>query len=348
MKKYLSLSALFALLIFASCEKSPSTPQTNSNGTVACYPASTNRIMVANQGTFLVGNGSLTGYDKLGKSVFDGMYSCVNSGLPLGDIVQSISKVDTSYYVVVNNSGKISVLNESNLLESASITGFTSPRFMLSVGGQKAYVSDLFGGAISVVDLSTNAVTGTIASAGWTEQMIMANGMVFVTQPSSTQMLVIDPNTDAVADSITVPNGAVGVQMGADGTLWVLCDGGWNVEAPAIVHIDPVTLDVVSTTIVGDITQSPGNLAISPDGQTLYFLNGGVMSVNVNQGTPAMMVASEGRTLYGLGVDPSSGDIYVSDAKDYVQAGHAYRYNASGTLQHNFPVGVVPGFFYFD
>ena len=48
---------------------------------------------------------------------------------------------------------------------------------------------------------------------------------------------------------------------------------------------------------------------------------------------------------YGLTVNPHSGDVYVADAIDYVQAGKVYRYSAQGVLLDEFYVGVTPGAF---
>ncbi|MBO4430059.1 MAG: hypothetical protein J5790_01800, partial [Bacteroidaceae bacterium] len=51
--------------------------------------------------------------------------------------------------------------------------------------------------------------------------------------------------------------------------------------------------------------------------------------------------------LYGIGVSPRNGDIYVGDAVDYSQAGVVYRYDAAGTLIDQFRVGINPNHFAF-
>lgn len=61
-------------------------------------------------------------------------------------------------YIVVNNSGKIEVCNPTNLLRVATITGFTSPRFIVPVSASKAYVSDYISNSISIVNLVNNTV----------------------------------------------------------------------------------------------------------------------------------------------------------------------------------------------
>jgi hypothetical protein len=59
------------------------------------------------------------------------------------------------------------------------------------------------------------------------------------------------------------------------------------------------------------------------------------------------MIDADERLLYSLGVDPVSGDIYLSDAIDYIQAGLVFRYNRYGTLLDSFTAGIIPGSFCF-
>jgi len=60
------------------------------------------------------------------------------------------------------------------------------------------------------------------------------------------------------------------------------------------------------------------------------------------------LISQGSRNLYGLGVDPTTGNIYVSDAIDYVQKGKVYRYHPDGSLIDSFTAGVIPGGFYFQ
>jgi hypothetical protein len=93
----------------------------------------------------------------------------------------------------------------------------------------------------------------------------------------------------------------------------------------------------------------PSRLTINNSGDTLYFIKGGVMQVPVNSNElPSQpLISSDGRLLYGLAIDPNTGHIFVSDAKDYVQNGTAYEYNINGSLVRQFTAGRIPGSFCF-
>jgi len=47
-------------------------------------------------------------------------------------------------------------------------------------------------------------------------------------------------------------------------------------------------------------------------------------------------INGNGKLFYTLSVDASNGEIYVSDAIDYLQRGSIYRYSASGNLIDQF------------
>jgi DNA-binding beta-propeller fold protein YncE len=47
---------------------------------------------------------------------------------------------------------------------------------------------------------------------------------------------------------------------------------------------------------------------------------------------------------YGLDIDPSNGDVYVGDAKDYVSSGQVFCFDKTGTKKFSFSVspGISP------
>ena len=54
------------------------------------------------------------------------------------------------------------------------------------------------------------------------------------------------------------------------------------------------------------------------------------------------------RLLYKIAVDPENGDIYVSDAKNYMVDGTVYRYTSDGLLLSSFSAGICPSFMLFN
>jgi hypothetical protein len=46
--------------------------------------------------------------------------------------------------------------------------------------------------------------------------------------------------------------------------------------------------------------------------------------------------------LYNMAIEPKTGDIYVTDAKNYMMNGTVYRYSNDGVLLSSFEAGVIP------
>ena len=54
------------------------------------------------------------------------------------------------------------------------------------------------------------------------------------------------------------------------------------------------------------------------------------------------ITAESGTLFYNMAVDPKTGDIYVTDAKNYVMNGTVYRYTNDGVLLNSFEAGIIP------
>ena len=334
---------VIALLAFTGCRKdkpeSPvDEPVTIGNG---------RGVYITNEGNFQWGNAKVSYYDIASGMATEDLYEPAN-GSSIGDVCQSMVLYSGKGYVVVNNSGKVVVVDPNNFTSMATITGFTSPRYFLPVGNGKAYVTDFYANSIAVVDLVSNSITGQIPSSGSTQELVFSNGKVYVTNEGRGEIHVIDPATDVVVDTIAVSRGANSIVEDANGKLWVACTGGGSTP-PALVRIDPQTAQVEATFPYSNSANNPWRLNINGGGDTLYFLRGGIyrMAITDSAAPTSAFIPADGRNLYGLGVDPVDGTLYLSDAIDYVQRGMVYRYRPDGSLLNTFHAGTIPGSFCF-
>ncbi len=308
-----------------------------------------NGVFITNEGNFQFGNAKVSYYEPSQTTATIDLFQPANNR-SLGDVCQSMCLFNGKAYLVINNSNKIEVVNSNTFVSFATITGFTSPRYILPVSNNKAYVTDFASNNISIVDLSNNSITGNIPCSGWTEELTLAYGKAFVTNQKKNKVYVVNTTTDVLTDSITVGYASNSIKEDKNGKLWVLCGGSQTNSINASLHrINPITNIVEQTFVFPNLTDSPWKLAINGTNDTMYFLNKGVYRMPINSGSlpVAPFIAQGSSNFYGLGVDPNSSIIYVSDAIDYVQRGVIYRYKPNGTVINNFLAGIIPGDFYF-
>lgn len=311
-------------------------------------------VFVVNEGNFMYGNATLTFYDTLRKEVQNDLFYKVN-GLPLGDVAQSMSLWKSSGYIVVNNSGKIYVIDTSTGKYTGKITGLTSPRYMHFVNNEKAYISDLYAGKITIVNPISNVVSGVIPcpSHPSTEEMVQVGNKLFVTcWAGDKTVLVIDLEKDQVKTEIPTGDQPSGIVKDSSGKIWVLCQASPGTQSksnPLLQRIDPVT-EKVDLSLAFPAGAKPVKLTIDGNGDNLFYLSGNdvfKMSALAVVLPVKPIISLNAKLLYGLGIDPSSGDIYVSDALDYQQSGWISRFDKSGVQKDRFKSGIIPGRFCF-
>jgi hypothetical protein len=312
------------------------------------YTGEIGKVFVLNEGNFGSGNGSVSLYDPISGGVTEDYFQQQNQQ-NAGDVVQSMTKLNGLYYLVVNNSGKIYCLNKGFKIQQ-TLNGLTSPRYIMSLANDKALVSDLYANALTVFNPNTMQIIQQIPLSGWTERMEKYQNKVFITNPRRNYLYVLNMNSLSITDSIFLHKGGNSLQIDRYNKLWVLCSGDiMSAQPGALFKINPDNHQVEWSSLF--TSGHPTNLNINPTRDTLYFLHtGGIYRMPVNsQGLPqAAWISSGTKNFYGMRVNPNSGNIYVSDAKDYLQKSDIYIYNPDGKELGKFKAGIISGDFYFE
>lgn len=322
-------------------------------------------VFVLNEGNFQYGNASLSYYDPDTREVEQEVFVRVN-GIPLGDVAQSMVIRGNLGYVVVNNSGVVFVIDINTFEVKGWIKGLTSPRYIHFLSDEKAYITDLYAKAITIVNPKTFQIIGRIDVSNHTsefyqhptEQMVQYKNFVFTNCWSyDDKILVIDSDIDQVVDSITVCKQPTSMVLDKNNRIWVVNDGGYagspyGQVAPGLYKIDAETRQVVDS-VLFDYGNNARGICLNSTKDTLYYINRSVFRLPVDAAQPlerslqTFYYNEKGTFVYGLEVDPVTSEVYIADAVDYVQSGVVYRLSPGGLPLDTFRVGITPGAFCF-
>ncbi len=357
------ISILFLIMIFVgnSCMDDESIWESNNPE----LPLHSEGVFILNEGNFNTSNASLSFYKPQTRQIYNDVFFGSNHVL-LGDVAQSMAIQDSLGYIVMNNSGRIYIINIHTFELQGKITGLISPRHIHFVNDEKAYVSDLYSKSISVVDLHTHEITGSINihnpasvfNQHSSEKMVQFGRYVYSNSWNyDNKILVIDTQTDQWVDSIEVFIQPKSIVIDQYAKLWVLTDGGfegnpYGHERPALMRID-IQTHTIEKVFRFDLDHFPRDMAINSAGDTLYLVNKDIYRHAVlSEAAPEIFIPSPYAVadyggFYSVGVDPVSSEVYVADAINHSQSGIVYRYTTSGTPIDTMRVGIIPGSFCF-
>jgi YVTN family beta-propeller protein len=303
-------------------------------------------VFLVNEGNFMSGNGSLSFYSFRSATIYNDLFEEIN-GRPLGDIPNSMLLNGDAAFIVVNNSGKIEVTNRTTLKSLKTIRELDSPRNILVVDQVKAYVTSLWSKKITIIDLASYSVSGYIDIRRSSEAITMVNNKVYVScWASGDEIMVIDPVSNSVIDSIRVGNEPESMVTDKNQKLWILCSGGYSGEYyPELVTINTVTDAVEKVFQFPSKSVTPASLCINTTGDTIYYIEKGLkrMCISDPELPGGYFVPPSGRMFYRLSADRQNGGVFATNAVDYQQKGFLLRINSRGVVTDSARTGIIPG-----
>ncbi len=361
-RKNLQAIILLLCVVFSGCKKKDVPPD-------ALPPVTTGKkVYIVCEGSLGNGNSSLCLYLPDKDSAYQDIYKTVN-GEALGDVFQSMVLIGSQYFLCINNSDKIIVIDKDSWKKSDlavnnhGVIGINKPRYILPVSDEKAYVSSLFHNSIYLIDPKTQVNYGSIILPYKNaEGMVRIGDTAYVAcwDTACAQILGYNVLNDAPEKSINIGTGAPQeLLVDAEQKLWVLSGNVSQGTAAALTRIDPATRQVLKSyafTAGADPLRPVFNAAKD----TLYFIeanynggstNNGIYRMDIHAGSLPQQpfIAAHGfQYFWALGIEPGTGYIYVGDPKGFTQRGSVSIYQQDGTLRKTFLTGVGPGHFYFN
>lgn len=304
---------------------------------------------VLNEGGFGNGNASLCLMDARLTTQCD-VYA-EQTGMPLGDVLQSGAIEDDALYLVVNGSGRVVKMSLPEMEELGVLEGLSSPRYFKKVSDSKGYVSDLFARAIHIVDIDNMTKTGSLPFPGWSEEMEYVDDELWVSNPElfggsrREFVYVVSVGADRIVDSVRIGRDPVALGLDGNDDLWAIAKGNPTDADPArLVRIDRAARSVVDSF---ELTSAYSTkLAVDRSSNTLAFFLDKIYVLDVE--TRAMSDFAFGdvgvTSPYGIEFDPRhAGSLWISDAGDFSSNGKIVRIDIrTGDVLEEREAGINP------
>lgn len=346
-------TVIASLFLLGSCIKDkPAAPVTTGTG---------GSTYVICEGNFGNGDATLYSYDRAKDTTNGDLYKQLNNQ-SLGDVFQSMTRIDDQFFLCINNSDKVVVLNAADRKQIGTIN-LPKPRYILPISETKAYVSSLYDNKLYIINPQSLQVTGSIVlPARNPEGMTLYNNEAIICtwDTLSNNIYTVDVLSDKLSKTIKLagyaPQAAL---LDKQQMLWVLSGNKEKKRTAYLTRLDPST----GTTLKSFQFSSDVD-AIKPvfnkTKDTLYFIevdykgkvgNNGIYRMSIdatNLPSQPFVAAKQYQYFWALGIDPATGQIFVGDPKGFIQKGSIFIYQQDGTLKRTLTVGLGPGQFYFD
>ncbi|MBD5293290.1 MAG: YncE family protein [Bacteroides sp.] len=337
-------------------------------------PASRIRgLYLVNEGNMGSNKCTLDFYDYMTGLYSRNFYSERNPNVikELGDVGNDIGIYGSKLYVVVNCSHKVEVLDARSGLRLGQID-IPNCRYVRFHRGH-AYVSSYVGpvlidpsapkGAVFEVDTASLAVTRKVSVGYQPEEMEIVNDYMYVANSGGYRVPDYD-NTVSVIQMIDfkqvqqIPVGINLHRLKKDkyDKLWVSSRGNYQ-DVPSRLFVMERKLGYNQMVVTDTLNIACSNMALKGDSLFFYAtewnnftasntISYGIIDVRTKQVISDNFITDgtekEITIPYGIAVHPESGDIFVTDAKNYVSSGTLYCFTPDGKKKWSVRTGDIP------
>lgn len=356
------------LLIISACRKDPQ-PLPSEISRVEPEPTSAIKgFYLVNEGNMNMNKASLDYMDLVNGIYTRNLYNQVNPEVTkgLGDVGNDIGRYGNKLYVVVNVSNKVEVLNVKTGKKIGQIN-ITNCRYITFSNG-KAYVSAYLGkvgdpkapnGIVAEIDTAALIINRTVEVGRQPEEMAIIGTKLYVANSGGYSppdyehtVSVIDLPSLKEIKRIEVAINLHRIKADRYGDLYVTSRGDYYTIPSKLFVIDTQTDQIKKVFNI-----AAGNLVIDDDYAYIYstewnYIEGknkiSYNMINVKDETiMERKFITDGtekdiKIPYGIAVNPTSKDVYVTDAKDYVTPGKLHCYSPEGRLKWSVTTGDIP------
>lgn len=365
---------LSVFLFMQSCRKDRVPTPSEVESVIPADPnASPKGFYLLNEGNMNSNKASLDYIDFRKGNYHRNIYNEINPEITkgLGDVGNDIGIYGSKLYVVVNNSNKVEVLDVKTGKKLSQIDIINCRYITFSEG--KAYVSAYLGtvgdpkapnGIVAEIDTISLSITRKVEVGRQPEEMAIVGEKLYVANSGGysppnyeNTISVIDLNTFTEIKRIEVAENLHRLKADQYGDLYVTSRGDYY-DIPSRIFV----IDTKTETIKQEFDIAASQLVIQDDLAYIYSTEfnyqTGENTINyhmIDVKTETVLSRSfitDGtekkiKIPYGIAVNPSTKEVYVTDAKDYVSPGTVYCFSPDGKFKWSVPTGDIPAHFAF-
>lgn len=321
----------------------------------ASVPKVTTGLYVLSEGLFNQNNTTLTYYNFANSAATTDFFANTN-GSKLGDTGNDIVIYGGKLYIVMNISSYVEVTDALTAKEIKKIDFKTAagaprqPRY--AIGYKNKVLVSSYDGTVAVIDTAALTVDKFITVGTNPEQIAVYGTNLYVANSGGlnpvydSTVSVVDLGSFTETKKITVGLNPSSIAADDAGNIYVGCTGDYGAHGPQLVKVNTSTgtITKAADTAVGKIKFYNGLLYAT--GGYLGSAYVRTLSTTDFKQTGANFV-TDGTVIqqpYGLNIDSGTGDVYVTDAVDYISSGQVFCFDKTGKKKFSFSVspGINP------
>lgn len=342
-----TLLLLAAFLTLAACERAPYQGPTDVDGDHGSSP----RALLLNEGAWGNNNAELSLLDNTSGELKVQWFSNANQR-GLGDVAQDMVLYGAKAYVTVTFSNSLEVVDTASGLSQRVDLGDRQPRYIAAADG-KLFVTCYKPHCVIRIDTATLAIESTCLLGDYNpEGIAAANGKLYIASSfiqnengdflRDSLLYIVDPSSMTVDGTLAVGLNPQVVVPVAGRYLAVNYSGDYTTgsDGTAIVDIQQGTLAQLGICLAGMCACADTLYGYARQG---YGSGSSAEYYRVDPATLSLATLPlEPGNPYGISVDPSNGDIYVSTDGNYTANGDLYCYSSAGTLRWKAGAASLP------
>ena len=290
----------------------------------------------------------------------------------LGDVGNDIQIYGSRLYAVINCSHKVEVMDAATLVRigQVDIPNCRYIRFsrgnayVTSYVGPVAIDPDAQAGAVYRVDTASLQITGRVTVGYQPDELAIIGDYIYVANSGGYRVprydytvSVVEMNGMKQVEKIPVGINLHRIREDRYGKLWVTSRGNYGSVKSKIMVLEKESRYSRKMVVTDTLDIPCSNMDIV--GDSLYFystewsnllekniVSYGIIDVRTKRLLSDSFITDgtekDIEVPYGIKVNPVSGDIYVTDAKNYVSSGALHCYSRQGKRKWSVRTGDIP------